>query len=534
MLVGIVDDGRRFHLEDFTISYTQNQAEVATVSFFVTRIDNMLDLYLRSIHIYNNETFIWSGLLFQRSAFDSSSDTIRVTYQALGWLAQLSTFPSKASSLYVNTPLTVLIGDVLATTTGWSIGSTATLEQPNYEATIDLRKKTNAFGQIAESLKTYPNVFMRYGGFDGSHRLDVGLLNDVSYVITSDMFVEPPQIIEADQPVLKGIKAFGGYVKEDYFSVIKETKLNLGVAARTQYNMWSDFPVDLMLEPDFPIIVDDAGDYIVINNAVERGLIETRFYDIIKADDTTYDWYDVNIMGLSLYHRAKRDLIATQPANVLKAKIACTLDSLPNISQIVKPYFKINSTQFNPIRYELLQDNIFDFEGTEFRITSMSISYDPLLTQVREGFQDILIVDIEASDSWYGMADTLDLEQADRNDVSYIDVLETVKYLSKLEVEVTHSGVAPDATLSGTLNGYTFSTPIPAKEFSFPMGTPPVDATAVYGVYQVLVGDNVFVYENVVPEVTPTDAMIYVSGEGVSDWTTSSNITVKCTYYFLE
>lgn len=91
-------------------------------------------------------------------------------------MAELVADRAKSLARYQDAQVIGIILDLLGySDSSWRLGEILTMEDFFVRTTIDLRSEKRLFAQISKVISSIPNLFLRYGGDDGTHKyLDIG------------------------------------------------------------------------------------------------------------------------------------------------------------------------------------------------------------------------------------------------------------------------------------------------------------------------------------------------------------------------
>lgn len=489
------------------------QNEIGKFDFYVPRyLVGNADLYLEPVVVYRDGTAILQGIVLDYTKTKQQGKTLLTELNCLESMGELMlNYYGKAASHYQDVQLTVLLADLLSITGGtWQLGSFSSMPDTGIATTIDARDKETLWAQLLEAVKKTPGNFLRYGGQNlGIKKVDVGSFDTVVGVIAEDILLEPMKFKRRANMPIQTMRGFGG--KSGSRIITLKDAL--------------DADPSLGADPDFPISSDSQGEYVITNTAIVKGRSVTKHFNSIKTkNDSAPTTTEIQEAGLALYQATVREIKKNQSSLTVQAKCAMEIPQVPSAWRVIG-----NATESV---YDGVEGHVRDVPTLELNQQMTLIKADLEFADAGlylDGLPQEAIIyealDLELTDSGYVIEDDEDMLLAEKTERygEQDSPGSLLNFSNTGSVVVNQTGVAPNCVNS---NGAA------ARQFIFPMPTPPANAKSVY--VTITANATCLIDITTAPRLSPvTNAVACVTGPNGVAWNVGTNITCTATYYFV-
>jgi hypothetical protein len=460
--------GFDFPVSNFSASWTIN--EVNEFSFTLQLVDfqatGMSDAYLQDASLQFHGEELVTGFVYDDGDREiDQQGIVMVNFHCYGEIGRLICKRKKTDAHYQNQPLVFILTDLLNLgTTDWELGDASTMPDPLVATTIDLRNKETRFAQVIEAVKSVPELFARYGGYNtgtGRHQVDIGQFGTLY----------TPGLLQGDNLVSEIRRNKSTHRR---YKVIHGTGGKAGDTVITLEHA-SLYDPSLLTHPDYPIS-NVGGDWIVTNNLIGLGCeISKSFSGIKTANDTVPTAIETYEAGYALWQRCVRYFEENQDSVSLSANGVLPSTPLPGDNIRVKG--DVWETFYDALSETFERFSTFDVDD-EYRITNVSLSIgdDVAFDSQSESVDHRLTYAFELSDSMY--PEDYDDELLLYEKVERFDQQDSSAALVPINIVVDSDTQGPGVPSNCTqtfpvYNGRTFSVPLPVP----PAGVTQVSVT---------------------------------------------------------
>jgi len=465
MLKAIIDN-LEYKINKISVDWKLNAAEQIDVDIFTQITNEFFNFRGKDIQIYKNRELIISGYIDKKPIASITENTLStISLKCLGELGRLTCYKSKFASHYQDSPVLTILTDLLTVTGGaWTLQVSNFLDS-SIATTLDLRTKETLFSQIVETVKSIPNVNLRYGGYNGSsHVLEVGDFGDNIYYVEENRNLIELSIEAHNEKEFKSVAAYG--------NSSAGSKITLQDALLNPLTQQSSYYGKYIIEQDFD------GEYILTNTETDAFCVLRNSFDVIKTkNDEIPTLEQITEAGYALFLKAVRYLESNE--EIEKYGIEFYNEVIPKIGQNLFVNSLVREPVFNDYGNKVDYVEIFRISKS-LKITNLKLIFDS--SYYPEGQQ---------TDNLYTMSATISngqgYEQIDSELILY-EKLE--KYDEFDDANGTPNIFAPVVSTSKTHTSAdtadcTIDTLNDAKLFTVLNPTPPVGATNVSVVYTI-------------------------------------------------
>lgn len=456
-------DGRDLNILD--ASYQQKQSEIGTFEVIVPAQDvpDRSALLYADIALYRRGERVISGVVLELPQLTLSEDkALRTKITAYQELGRLTCYRAMTDAHFQDQSVVGILGTLLATTPDWALGSAVTMDDPTVTTTVDLRNKESLFAQIAETIKSVPRLFLRYGGIQaGKHVVDIGFFGQQRYYAVQHEAITALKLDENNKRYYRLVEAYADKSNDSRITLL-DALAYPGIATHPD---WARFPIQNI-----------SGKGVVIDLDRTRGCEISKAFNVHKAanDGTPATSAQIAEVGFALWQKSVRYLQGQTPATTMQ--LSAFLRELPVISDKVFVRAEVDELAIDPFTNEETRISTFYTEGW-YRITSLGCKF---AVQARQ-FDPANVADEGSIVDSYDMTVTdNDYHEDVDNDVALYEKTERFDSADKNStaigqgikgialVPVTHSNADPADCGSG-------------KSYTFPLPAIPTGSTLVTG-----------------------------------------------------
>lgn len=256
-----------------------------------------------NVKIIENGVTLITGYIDKRPTLSMDGDgNTTVSIECVGELGRLTKHKANSIGHFQNTAVTTIIINLLGSLTSeWEL-SINTMIDPTITTTIDLRGKETLFSQIIETIKSVPDVHLRYGGINedtNKHILDIGNFNIVNHYGFESSNLFDLKWNPNSNEVIEKVESYGEIAADNrvtLFNALADSRLK-----------------DHVDYADYPILEDTDGTYYVQNLNATGGSSKRKKFDMIKTkNDEVPTVEEVAQAGYALYLKTLRFLKQNQ------------------------------------------------------------------------------------------------------------------------------------------------------------------------------------------------------------------------------
>ena len=502
---------RALEVLDFSGSVKQNEVGTFDVTVLAQDVDRD-DLLLEPITMFYNGKRLISGIMSEAPDLQLTTEgKLTIKLRCLDELGRLTNYRAVTTAHFQDQLVTVMISQLLANTSDWALTDVSTMKDVNVKTTIDLRSKDTLFSQIAEIIKAVPQLMFRYGGYNlalGKHELHIGYFGQLQAQVYQGLNLL--NLVEEGRAakVYNVLESFAD--KSDNQRVTLEQVFLAGYAPYLTSPDFVQFPIQL-----------DNGRYVVKNLGEPKGAQISKSFNVFKTSgNATPTPSQLVEVSFALWQASVRFLRKQAKSRRIKATI--TYETLLDMG---------NSTWIRAQVQELVPTPTYEFKlvNTYFidqplRCVGMSYGLN-LFTDKSIEFEDEviqLVLDLTTGDELATEDDAVELAEKFTNSNAQNKITPPgTPVLGSEEVIVTHTiSDQPDVICA----------PDTAKEYVFPLPTPPVGATLVTMVLSQVSPPSADVTITQVPLLPATDGKACVMLGGT--WPGAVDVTVTMLFIF--
>jgi hypothetical protein len=353
-----------YDVDSAKVKFAYDEAGTFSVKILAKEID-WQNLFGNDIELWENGTLIVSGFIDKRPQLTMGkyADVV-VDLKCLDEIARFTMYRAKSTAHYQDQQVISILNDLITTAgINWTV-TLVNMIDPFIETTVDLRNKESLFAQISETIRSVPDLHMRYGGVDsisGDYILEVGNFGELTEEAVQNFNLFDLKLKYSTNKIYKTCESFGDSTNTnriDLFDALSD--------ART------------IAHPDyaqFPISQDVAtGAWICTNTAVSFGYEVRKSFNVIKTkNDVVPTPAEVAEAGYALWLKTVRFLKKSASYEVYSGSLA-----VKTISQIGDK-IRIKSTVLEPI-FDSVTGTIIEHHETfsvndTFRLTDVSYEF---------------------------------------------------------------------------------------------------------------------------------------------------------------
>lgn len=504
----------RAHIDgigDFNVisaSYDITQNEIGKIDFTILYADtDGADIGYRDIELVYG-SYVFTGILIETTDPEPKDGKVLLPCHAYTDLGRLLCEKANSDGHYQNVLVSVIVQNLLSTTTNWLLTDTSTMIDPNDLTTIDLRSsKENLFSQVAEVIKSVPSLTIRYLGYNGgtgNHEVGIGNFGARRwYCIQNENLVDIKPSTVQRKPLWK-IEAISDKSGNE--------RVTLQSLVSPPYAPYTSHPDAV----DYPVVLDGAK-YVVKDNSMTRGCSIVKNYSIHKTkNDSEPTTPEVTETAFAVWRQAIRDLQKNRPHHSFN--VTGVFDEVPLVSDMMYVHAVVEEKIYDPVARTEIILRTFNVDDW-YRIVGVKCNFE-------DNANGRLKFEVSVSDEDYAETSDPDVEMYDmlvRHDTADKNSVGTGNGIKGVtEVTVTHDPATDpaDGACTGT-----------AKKYSFPFGALPAGTTGVFAFVTVVSPVAAIVQrvtEPVVPS-TPLELCVQIPGGG---WSGATPVSVKINYVF--
>lgn len=176
--------GKRVPVLSASLNETLDQAGEFDFTVAAVHLPNYRTLGDADVALYEDGNLLVSGIVNNVPSLEiNDNEVLTVKFTCFDELGRLTFLRSKSDGHYQDSVLTGILNNLLTVAPDWQLTDTSTMVDNLITTTIDLRPKETLFAQIAEAIKSVPDVHLRYGGYNaagGYHELHIGYFNAIT------------------------------------------------------------------------------------------------------------------------------------------------------------------------------------------------------------------------------------------------------------------------------------------------------------------------------------------------------------------
>jgi hypothetical protein len=436
------------------------------------------DVLESDIELIEDGEMLISGFVNDPPVLESIEPGIlQVKLGCFNELGRLTLYRSRTDGHYQDSTVLGIIGNLLEMTNGaWMLSGTETMVNEEITTTVDLRRKETLFAQIAEVVKSVPDVHLRYGGYNtlfGMHELNIGYFGD-----TNTQLIEGKNLSSLR---LKSKKEPSYTVVESYGNTTADRRISL---ADSLSDLRTIFNVDY---PRFPITEDPSmGTWVVTDQESSGQRQVTKFFELSKTkNDQIPTAVEIAQAGYALWLKTVRFMKQNSPHETYSA--IATVEEIPEVGDKARIRSVVEEQVLNPITQDSHYEKTFEVDG-DYRITKVKHSMERYFQfdAVDESPTQVWRVDLELSSNDESEDTDPDLELYERleNGNSFDSLGGIVGFNIPPPVMVTWGpGDAADCNYNGmgsnTGRNYALTAPTPptwATKVSYVLTLDPEDS----------------------------------------------------------
>jgi hypothetical protein len=461
-----VIDNQEYSINKLSIKWKLNSSEEFDVDIYTQITNDVFSFRGKDVQIYKNRELIISGFIDKKPLATIAENSLStVSIKCLGELGRLVCYKSKFSSHYQDSPILTILTDLLSVTNGEWVLEVVNFLEPSISTTLDLRTKETLFSQITETVKSAPNINLRYGGFNGTnHVLQVGDFGDRTYYIDENRNLLELSIEAHNEKEFRSVAAYG--------DVSAGGKITLSDALINPLTLESEHYGKYIIEQDFD------GEYILTNTETDAFCNLRKSFNVIKTkNDEVPTLEQISEAGYALFLKAVRFLESNE--EIEKYSVSFLNELIPKLGQKLFINSIVSEPVYNDYGNKVDSVEIFRISKS-LKITSLNLNFES--QHYPEGLQ---------TDNLYNLSATINsgqgYEEIDNELILYEKLEKYDEFDDANGVPTIFSPVLVSSTTHGSSSSAdcTINTPNDAKTFVVVTPTPPTGATDVSVVYAV-------------------------------------------------
>ena len=508
-------DGQDFELIDFDADWVVDQANTFSIDVLAKEFAWRNSMY-SDVEIYDGKDLVISGFVDKSPKLEmKDGGPLVVALSCLDELGRLTCDRAKFDAHYQDQQVLSILTDLISVATIPWVLSLVNMVDPLVVTTIDLRSKETLFAQIVETVKSTPQVHLRYGGqqITGEHVLEVGNFGDVN-----------AEGIQGHN--LLGLKL--NYNTEKMYRIVESYGDSTLSQKISLFDALSD--ARTAVHPDyaqFPISLDAAtGSYIVTNAAISEGCSVRKSFNVIKVkNDTTPTAAEVAEAGYALWLKTVRFMQKSTSYETYSAEVL--LPSQPDVGDNMFIRSVVREPVYDAMTGKIVAQHETFEVNDDFRITKVGFTTEQVALpdgQYYDLHQQELVYSIELTSNDEAEMIDPDAELFARleDHTEFDDVGASLVLYPIQSTTLTYNSTnAADCNGSGVLTG---------KLFLHTSPVPPVGATGVITWYVANPG-NMDIYNYTPPAVVGNNWSACIQPNG-GNWPPPVGVNYTVTVYW--
>ena len=263
-----------YEIESGSIDYSLDSANTFSINILASEFTNWRNINGIDVEIFSNDTSLISGFVDKQPQLSIKEGTpLIVNIKCLDELGRLTLERAKSTAHYQDQQVVGIINDLLTSVAAnWTV-SIVNMVDPLIETTVDLRNKETLFSQISETIRSVPDLHMRYGGIDGvtgEYVIEIGNFGDVTERAIQHLNLFDLNLQFNTNQVLLTVESFG--------DLTSTTRINLNDALSdvrtTAHPDYAQFPIS-----QDPITLV----WICTNTAISYGSNIRKSLNVVKT-----------------------------------------------------------------------------------------------------------------------------------------------------------------------------------------------------------------------------------------------------------
>lgn len=507
-------NGQHIAVTKADVSWGQNIANDFSVSIPAREID-WSDVLLKDVVLWHRGKKIISGFVNEPAQLELPDNQVLVAkLECLDDLGRLTCKRALTDSHYQNIQVSIILQDLLQSTTDWTLTDTSTMIDPLAVTTVDLRNKEHLWAQIIEVVKSIPRCFVRYGGYNtllGKHELHIGNFDNERTNVVQNQNLVDLSLQRGSQSSYTTIEAYGDRSASKRVT-LEDALLFPATTSHPDY-------------PTYPISLDPlTGTYVCQDlTPGKRGCEITKTFSVHKtqnnAPPTTTQ---IRQTGFAIWQKCVRFFQQNSTTDTYTVK--AFLPESPLVCDRTWIQGSVSEMIYDHVAQCMRWTETFSI-AESLRITKVSTNLQTNAQSPGDCPEDWVLYSLEVTNSDYANEDDSDMQLFDsleRFDAAD-DVAASIGILLQTVVAVTHTTLEP---ADGAC------TPGTAKQYVFPLPAPPAGSTSVF--YNILTnpstsaGVTYTVFQE--PALPGTNLILCVKYGG--GWPGVGNVSVSVQYTF--
>lgn len=356
-------EGLDLEIESCQVSWYLDAADTFDVSLIASALD-WKTARGKAISLISNGRVLISGFIDKRPRLQQRDGSpLMANLTCMGELGRLAQYRAVTTAHYQNVAVLVILNELAASSGAWEV-QLNNMVDAGANTTVDLRSKETLFGQVMETIKSVPQLHIRYGGVNpdtGLHIMEIGNFNEITAeAVEGFNLVETPQLEFSANEVYRECEALGA-LSGDSRITLEDALLDPRTTTHADY-------------ATFPIIADVNG-YVVRNLDQPSGASVTKSFNMNKTENNDQPSPEEKAQaGYALWRKAVRFLQKSVDYETYSGSYISHTQS--RVGDRIYIRSKIEEPIFDPVTNQIVAYHpTLSVEG-DYRLTKLTYKYD--------------------------------------------------------------------------------------------------------------------------------------------------------------